>query len=250
MEPINLRGAPFRHHAWLREAAPATVREFHALHVYIDHDGTPWLRRDVVSADPTPRNPLALRLMAQDDAPSLYLGRPCHFTTGDDACNPLFWTHHRYGTSVVDSMVRALRGFLDGRRFDRLVLVGYSGGGTLALLMADRMPEVASVVTVAGNLDIAGWAALHGYSPLAGSLDPMLRVRRAPPAREFHLVGGRDENVAAALAAGYAKRFPDATLIEVADFDHVCCWARDWRALLAGPSLRGAFGRRIADSTD
>lgn len=250
LEPIELSGVPFRHRAWVRDAAPATAREFHALHVYIDHDGTPWLRRDVVSADPTPRNPLALRLMAQHDAPSLYLGRPCHFTTGDDACNPLLWTHRRYGESVVDSMAHALRGFLDGKRFDRVVLIGYSGGGTLALLMADRMPEVASVITVAGNLDVAGWAAMHGYSPLAGSLDPVLRTRRTPPAREFHLVGARDDNVAPALAAGYAKRFPDAALIEIADFDHACCWERDWRGLLATPALRGMSDPRVADSAN
>jgi len=247
MEEVALRGGPFRHRTWFRDATPATARE---LHVYLDHDGTPWLRRDTVAADPTPRNPLALRLMAQDDAPGLYLGRPCHFTNDDAACNPRVWTHQRYGVPVVDSMVHALRSFLAIRRFDRVVLIGYSGGGTLALLMADRMPEVASVITVAGNLDVAGWAALHGYSPLAGSLDPMLRVRRALPAREFHLVGTRDDNVAPALAAGYAKHFADATLVEIADFDHVCCWVRDWRTLLTGQALRGALDRRIAEPTD
>jgi hypothetical protein len=34
------------------------------LHVYIEHDGTPWLQGVHVAADPTPRRPLVLELMA------------------------------------------------------------------------------------------------------------------------------------------------------------------------------------------
>lgn len=238
MQTLLLNGERFLHRAYFRRAPSARSE----LHVYIDHDGTPWLDRDGVAADPTPRNPLALRLMAQDEAPSLYLGRPCHFgVQRGGPCNPLVWTHERYGEAVVASMAQALRGFLAGERFERVVLIGYSGGGALALLLADRLPQAAAVITVAGNLDVGDWAELHGYSPLAGSLDPIERRRREPPAREYHLVGARDANVTPALAARYAARFPDARLIEIADFDHVCCWERDWPALLAAPALRGAF---------
>jgi len=239
MQPSVLHGDPFLHQAYFRDASDGRARE---LHVYIDHDGTPWLERAVVAADPTPRNPLVLRLMALDPAPSLYLGRPCHFRLQSGSpCNPLVWTHARYGAAVVDSMAVALQSFLIGRRFDRVVLIGYSGGGTLAVLLADRLPQVASVVTLAGNLDLAGWTALHGYSPLVGSLDPLDRVRRNPPAREFHLIGSRDANVTPALAAHYAARFPDAVMIELEGFDHTCCWEARWKELLAGPALRGAF---------
>ncbi|MBK7665486.1 MAG: alpha/beta hydrolase [Sterolibacteriaceae bacterium] len=239
MQSRVLRGDPFVHQAYFRDGRDRRARE---LHVYIDHDGTPWLERDLVAADPTPRYPLALRLMAQDQAPSLYLGRPCHFRLESGAaCNPLVWTHARYSAAVVDSMARALAGFLRDQRFDRVVLIGYSGGGTLAVLLADRLPQVASVITLAGNLDLAGWTALHGYSPLAGSLDPLERVRRTPPPREFHLLGSRDANVPPALAARYAARFPEASLIELEGFDHHCCWEAQWRSLLAGPALREAF---------
>src|SRR6266536_54364 len=45
------------------------------LHIYLDGDGTPW-ERGRPAADPTPREPLVLRLMALDRAPSAYLGGP------------------------------------------------------------------------------------------------------------------------------------------------------------------------------
>ena len=39
-----------------------------ALHVYIEGDGTPYVARHDFAADPTPRNPLMLRLMTLDPA--------------------------------------------------------------------------------------------------------------------------------------------------------------------------------------
>ena len=63
------------------------------LHVYLDGDGTPWLRRTLVAADPTPRNPLVLELMAQDPNPAIYLGRPCyHGQSASSVCSSEWWT--------------------------------------------------------------------------------------------------------------------------------------------------------------
>jgi membrane-bound lytic murein transglycosylase len=66
---------------------------------------------------------------------------------------PLLWTHLRYSPEVVASMVSALRRFLTLHPSRRVVLIGYSGGGTLAWLMAGQVSETAAIVTVAANLD-------------------------------------------------------------------------------------------------
>ena len=228
---MGLQGAGFPHRAYAAGVGqrPAT------LHVYVEHDGTPWVRPDRVSADPTPRTPFALELMAKDSGARLLLGRPCHFDPHPDPpCDPRVWTHERYSPAVVDSMVAALRSFLSAHPHERVVLVGYSGGGTLAWLIAARVPEATGVVTIAANLDVDAWTRIHGYSALAGSLDPALAPALAPGIDQRHYVGGHDTNVPPSVVRSFARRHPEARVIEIAEFDHECCWIERWPALLAG----------------
>lgn len=238
-----LEGQGFRHWSAYRPG-PSGCRR---LHVYLDHDGLPWRLRTVVAADPSPRDPLALRLMSLDPGPALYLGRPCHFMQdGRSVCHPLLWTHRRYGEEVVASMVQALEAFRIRQRFDELVLIGYSGGGALAMLMAPRLPQTSAAATVAANLDTSAWTALHGYSPLLGSLDPAAQPPLKPSILQTHFVGGRDEDVPPAVTIRAVRREEGARLVSIADFDHRCCWVQAWPELLARlsperPECRRAF---------
>ncbi|MEP7182523.1 MAG: hypothetical protein ABI886_10070 [Betaproteobacteria bacterium] len=176
---------------------------------------------------------MALELMARDAGPRLFLGRPCYFgSAGEPRCTPLMWTHRRYSAEVVHSMAAALRGFLSAHRYDRVVLIGYSGGGTVAWLMASEIPETVEVVTIAANLDTDYWSALHGYSPLAGSLNPALQPVLAPEVEQIHYAGGRDRNVPPTVAGSFVRRHPKASVIVIADFDHQCCWIEQWPRLL------------------
>ena len=229
--PISLRGEGFRHRAY----TAGVQQGADTLHVYIEHDGTPWVDFRYVSEDPTPRTPFALELMARDTGPRMLLGRPCHGEPEDEpGCDPLVWTHRRYSPEVVASMVAALRGFLAQHPYRRVVLVGYSGGGTLAWLMARRVPEAAGVVTVAANLDIDLWTSLHQYSPLAGSLNPTLLPALAPSIAQTHYAGGRDRNVPPAVVESFRRGHPEARVVIIADFDHECCWIERWPELVAG----------------
>jgi hypothetical protein len=200
------------------------------LHVYIDGDGTPWLAGSPAN-DPTPRTPLVLDLMALDPHPSIYLGRPCyHGLAQTPPCSSPLWTWERYSEAVVTSMGVVLRRILDKGEFDRVIWFGYSGGGTLAILLAPRFPETAGIVTVAANLDIDAWADLHGYPRLDGSLNP---ARQPPlPARVYqrHYVGGEDRVVPKEIVARAAIG-PD-TLRIISSFDHTCCWEEIWPAVL------------------
>jgi hypothetical protein len=223
-------GAPYRHLVYFRRGVAKTQE----LHVYIEHDGSPWLEGTRVAADPTPRNPLALELLALDSSPVLYLGRPCYFAIeGDDACSPLAWTHRRYSEEVVSSMARVLRAFLAAQPYDKIVLIGHSGGGTLALLLAERITETVAVVTVAGNLDIERWTKRHGYSTLEGSLNPATRPPLPARIAERHYAGGRDRNVPTEIVRAYAAARERAVVVEIPEFDHVCCWTRLWPTILA-----------------
>jgi len=245
LERRLVAGAPYRHVAYLR---PGPRRGVPRLHVYLGSDGTPWERGVRVAADPTPRDPLALALLARDPAPAVYLGRPCyHGLAAQAPCRPGDWTHGRYAPRIVNSMAAALRQLAPRGR--PLVLLGYSGGGVLSMLIAARVPEVVAVVTVAANLDVAEWTRLHGDEPLAGSLDPA----RAPPlpARivQIHFVGERDARVPPHLAETVARRQPRATVRRWPGFDHRCCWVSAWPEILAEVERRlagAAHGARRA----
>ncbi len=207
------------------------------LHVYLEGDGLPWVRRFRVARDPTPRRPLMLRLMALDQTPSVYLARPCYQGYAQDPpCTPWMWTQGRYSTRVVDSMAAALRKVMAGGRYDGLVFLGYSGGGTLAMLLAERFPQTRAVITVAGNLDPDAWTAYHGYTPLTGSLNPARRPPLSLSVVQLHLAGSKDSDVPPGLIRAAAAREDNARVMVMRGFDHVCCWARIWPGLLRGLS--------------
>lgn len=204
------------------------------LHVYIDGDGTPW-RAGGPMKDPTPHNPLLIELMALDPAASVYLGRPCyHGLARTPPCTSAIWTRERYSRAVVSSMAAALRRVLREGHFDRVAWFGYSGGGALAVLLAPAFAETIEVVTMAANLDIDAWADLHGYSRLSGSLNPAAQPPLPSWIRQRHYFGGEDRVVPRDVAV--RGSIDPNTVIVLPSFDHVCCWAAIWPAILADTS--------------
>lgn len=207
-----------------------------SIHVYIEGDGSPWVTRYRIARDPTPRYPLALALMRKDPLPSIYLGRPCYYNdlaalnTVDPTCNFLLWTSARYSEKVVSSMVLALRQLLLQRDYDQLTLIGYSGGGTIAWLMAQQMEEVDTLVTLAANLDVEAWTRYHQYSPLTQSLNPA-HTTPVRPLLQYHFAGGKDSSVPPRPNQDFlAQTGNRLTIIE--DFDHRCCWVENWPELI------------------
>jgi hypothetical protein len=234
LERSEVSGGPYAHIVYARGPRVAAAP---LLHVYLDGDGTPW-RRGHPEPDPTPREPLVLELMARDPGAARYLGRPCYHGLGARSpCAPRDWNEGRYAPEVVASLAAAVRALAAEAGSSRVALLGHSGGGTLAMLVAPRVPEVVAVVTVAANLDVEAWAAAREI-PLSGSLDP---ARLGPlPAGivQRHYAGGRDRVVPPALVA--RAPIPPGSLRVVAEFDHVCCWRERWPEILA--ELRRALG--------
>lgn len=229
--PATIVGERFRHKVLLSSGPFQPGR---LIHVYIDGDGRPWIAERRVARDPTPRRSDVLPLMAQDPAWSVYLGRPCyHGLATEGPCSPWWWTHGRYGEAVVASMTAAIRALPQAREAGEFVLIGHSGGGTLAMLIAERLSGVRAVVTLAGNLDVARWSTHHRYSPLQGSLDPAQRDPLPAGLVQLHLVAGRDRTVPPLLVEDAIGAQPGAVTLAYPVFDHTCCWTRAWPAVLA-----------------
>jgi pimeloyl-ACP methyl ester carboxylesterase len=228
MERAIEQGADFRHVVY----RPAQ-RGPGALHVYIEGDGRPYLDRWTVAADPTPRNPLMLQLMALDRGNAIYVGRPCYFGLATDPpCSALDWTLARFSDRIVTSLAAVIEAERIARGSATVELYGHSGGGALAVLLAHRIPETTRIVTLAGNLDTEAWVALHHYSALEGSLNP---ARLGPlPARvsQQHYAGTRDKVIPAWMVEQGAREIGGGA-ITVDTKSHICCWEEQWPAILA-----------------
>ncbi len=232
---VNLQsvlGKPFTHQVYVNKAAftdQTDNRRQRFLHVYIGGDGRPF-SNGYYSNNPTPLNPLLLNLMKQDKQPAIYLGRPCYFIAKDDYCTPNWWTSHRYNQQVVTSLLTALSNF--SQRYDHIVLIGYSGGGTLAMLMADQLQEARILVTLAGNLDIFEWTTHHEYTPLMESLNPADLAPLRKNIIQLHYAGEEDTNIKAGWIKDVVDKQQQAEFHLVEGADHSCCWTNLWPDVL------------------
>jgi pimeloyl-ACP methyl ester carboxylesterase len=210
-----------------------TIKPGMRLHLYLDGDGRPWLTRTQVAADPTPRNALVLKLLARGPSPALYLGRPCyHGEQNASGCSPWLWTAGRYSEPVVTAMATALEELIAAESISRVTLVGYSGGGVIAWHLAQRVPEVDQLVTIAANLDLREWTLRHSYSPLIGSLNPADGPPMRTSVQQLHLVGRQDRNTPAALTTSMQARFGPRFRRQLVDASHAEGWVEQWPGLL------------------
>ena len=222
-----MRGGDFDHRVYFSAGRQPST----SLHVYVEGDGRPWFRREQINLRPETPLPLMLRAMARDSSPALYLTRPCYNARVDQRnCGPWYWTEGRYAPRVVNSMAAALRRWVEAHPAQGISLYGHSGGGTLAMLLAARLPAVERVVTIAANLDTAAWTRHHGYSPLRGSLNPAARQLPASVS-QFHYLGADDRNVPTGIFP-FANAPPAIKVRVVAGQAHNCCWGEQWPGIL------------------
>ena len=216
------------------------------LMVYIEGDGLAWATRTLPSNDPTPDHPLALALAAQEPHPNVvWIARPCQYlpVINPGICPPYYWTHGRFAPEAVRAIDEVVTQAKAAARARRIHLVGYSGGGGVAVLVAAGRSDVASVRTVAGNLDTAAFTRLHRVSPMTGSLNPASMARRLEQVPQLHLVGSDDAIVPAIIARGYVdamSRRDCARVVMVPGASHERGWIAAWPAYAGVPPVCAA----------
>jgi pimeloyl-ACP methyl ester carboxylesterase len=228
---ITLPTSPHVLHAFV----PENIHSTNTLSIYIEGDGLAWRSRRRISRNPTPINPLALQLALQDQHAAAYLARPCQYVTNQAGCNHSLWTSARFSADVIASTNQAIN--LLKRRFmaKHIRLIGYSGGGGVAALVAARRDDISQLITVAGNLDHVVWTSHHNISPLTQSLNPADAWQTLQEIPQVHFVGKDDRIIGTFVAKSYRKHFPaehQPTIKVIEDVDHYCCWPDKWPELL------------------
>lgn len=203
------------------------------LRIYVEGDGSPWIVNTRISVDPTPSNPVLLRLMHDASHAAIYLGRPCYFGSATDKnCSNRFWTLERYDDAVVSSMCTAANALIDESNAKTVQLIGYSGGGAIVIGMIGCTKRLVSITTIAGNLDPKRWASHHGYSPLneIPASDPS--VSQSKNIRETHWQCANDQNVPPFLTDTYFAAHPGADRQIVSGCSHASGWERYWSEIV------------------
>lgn len=214
----------------LKQAKPVLV-------IYIEGDGRAWKTASLPSDNPTPTNSLALRLAIQDPRPAVaYLARPCQYITlPGRGCLEKLWTNARFSTAVIETMNEAVEKLKRQYGASELILIGYSGGGAIATLIASKRTDIKSIITVAGNLDTDAWVRLYGLEPLSESVNPASVARSIRNIPQIHYVGAKDDVIPPAISQSFLQKMGSpnrAKIIELPNYGHVCCWTERWTELL------------------
>lgn len=211
------------------------------LTIYIEGDGQAyWVNRFTPSPDPTPSHPMGLILALRDTALNLaYIGRPCQYVEDDRNCkssNFVHWTTGRFAPAAVESINQAIT-FLKSRSgAESVALIGYSGGGAIATLVAARRRDVVGLTTIASPLDHVAWTQALGVAPLASSLNPADFARALNHIPQRHFQGADDRVVPAATTRRYLDGVGRcAATHQIKGADHETGWDTQWPALLLRP---------------
>ncbi|NYU08744.1 esterase [Enterobacteriaceae bacterium CCUG 67584] len=223
---------PFPITSWHRITPPVV-----SLRVYIEGDGFAWKNRFTPSDNPTPRNPVGLMLAAADShANVLYLARPCQFIGPPlpASCRANIWTSERFSPAVIEAMNAAVERTVARYPGVKIDLIGYSGGGNIAALLAARRSDVRSLRTVAGNLDVAYVNALHRVTPMPNAANAIESVPALRTLPQIHFSGGEDTTVPPAVARHFQQAIGgECTRVETIDgMAHGSDWAAIWPQLL------------------
>ncbi len=205
--------------------------------VYIEGDGFAWIDRRTVSPNPTPLTAMGLQLATSDGAQNvIYFARPCQYVdlTRETSCHQKYWTSHRFSSDVLSSHSQALDIMKEQFSLDGFHLVGFSGGGAIAALLASQRNDVLSLRTVAGNLDHVALNKARRVSPLSGSLNPMTDAQKLQNLPQIHYSGNQDTTVPSWVAQGYVNAVGNSNCARtqiITGASHTDGWLPAWREL-------------------
>lgn len=224
---------PFKLASWYK----IDDKNFGSVNIYLEGDGRVRKSYTQISKDPTPRNKTLLELASLDPATNVvYLARPCQYSPDDlqTVCQNKYWTSARYSEEVVASINQAIDLIKQHSNADNINLIGYSGGGTIAMLIAARRDDINSIRTIAGNLDLSAMQEYYKCKPLTESLDPMDVAYSTRNIPQVHFIGEKDKTVPPQVVNNFKQKakLHDTQVVILPNIDHQNGWTAQWPELL------------------
>ena len=193
------------------------VQEGGDLRLYIEGDGSP-----------TPERPIAFELAKRDSHPNvIYISRPCQYVNCAECLNPALWHEERFNEEIVNEMKSLVVHLSHKYKSPALDLIGYDGGGTMAMLLATRIP-VRQVITVGGILDTKDYA--DSQDIILNGLNPANFRSSLSSVPQVHYVGSADKITPSYMAENFVNRLNNplsAVIKSVPGATHT-----DWRGLI------------------
>lgn len=204
---------------------------------YIEGDGAAFISRTKVSLDPTPKKHMLLNLAAMDKRPNvIYVARPCQYTPMhlNPKCNNHYWTDKRMSDDSAESINKAINSINNGHKFS---LIGFSGGGGIAVLVAARNPMTHDIISIAANLDHATFTDLHKVTPMTASLNPIKYAKQINKIPQLHLSGGKDKIVPDIIAEKFVKASASRCVKQkiYKNASHNKGWEEVWKEIYTTP---------------
>jgi len=208
--------------------------------VYIEGDGRSWINKRRPSDNPTPRKRLVIKLMELDPYPErFYFARPCQFIT-DTRCNTSVWTSNRYSVTALETFDHALSQIKSQYGYNGFELIGFSGGATLALLLAANREDIVSIRTIAGNLSPEYLNKHHNVHPMPSSLNPVNYTKTLTVIPQMHFIGKKDNIVPYDIYEYYKSTFINKNCLShiiINNASHNKGWKKPWLHLLKQPVI-------------
>jgi hypothetical protein len=213
------------------------------LTIYIEGDGAAWTARQFAPSNPTPRHALGAQLASEDPSSLVaYLGRPCQYLDSEQLkrCDPSLWTDGRFspaaislGNKAIDLLLQRLAPY-SAHKQPQIRLVGYSGGGAYAVLLASKRTDVSCLITIAAPLDIEAWSGIQRIAPLHTSLNPASPSQILQKIDQTHWYGQKDRIVPPQSIGLFltTNASPNTQVHVLPKADHLEPWTSQWPVLL------------------
>lgn len=204
---------------------------------YIEGDGLAFVNKYRISDNPTPRNQMLLKLAAVDKRPNVvYVARPCQYTPMNlnPKCDSSYWTRKRLSNDSVEAINDVINKVANSQKFS---LVGFSGGGGVAVLVAARNRQVKDILTIAGNLDIKSFTDYHRVTPMVDSLNPIDFTEQTRMIPQWHISGGVDKVVPAFIADKFVQKASSSCVKQqiIPEASHNKGWEKVWEYIYTTP---------------
>jgi len=178
------------------------IQKGEPLRIYIEGDG-----------NPAPKKAVGFELAQNDPSPNvIYLSRPCQYVDCVECKNPALWQEERFNEEIVDEMKNLVVYLAHKYEAPVLDLIGYDGGGTMALLIATKIP-VHKVITVGGILDTQSYSREQNIT--LNGMNPMDFLGKLSQVAQIHYVGGRDTKTPQSGAERFVGRLRQAKSVQI-----------------------------------